>query len=966
MKSNMLKSVFIVFIALTFIFSFVSIFSVSAAEQTGYITKDTIRVRTSPTSKSDTNKLMYNGSNVLLNTGHAVTIIETVDSEGDTDNPRWCHIRFDYNGASLEGYVSAVFVHINEDSSNDESTSGETTTGGITELPDTPDIPELEITTEIPDIYKSYVEKIKELHPNWQIVFYDTGYEWSELFTVENQSYLQRSVVPSSYPVSYRSTASGCYDWATDRWIAQDAGNWYQANVQTIAYYMDPRNFMDEKSIFMFEKLSYDPTIHTLEGVEKILKGSFMDSKTISNLNGNNVTYAQAYIDAAMYSKVNPYHLASRTIQEVGRNGSGSTSGKNATYPGYYNYYNIGATAGTSPITNGLKFAKTGGSMSQTKKDYCMIPWNTPYRAIVGGGYWIGANYINSIHKQCTLYFQKFNTSNPDSTYFYHQYMGNVLAPALEAPRVYNTYNELGMIENDFVFIIPYYQNMPVEACELPESSNASPNNWLKSLEIEGFEDLITFKGNTTEYTCKIPSEIDEINIVAKTVNANATVTGAGTVNVYSEENIFYINVTAENGDVRTYKLTVTKDVEEKVPVESLTIDKTEISMNIGDSDKLNVTFEPLNTTDSHKILWSSSNDSIVSVSNTGEITALSAGTATITAKMGELSVTCLVTVIDIPIESISINKSEVSMYIDETETLKVIFNPTNTTADKTVVWTSSNPTIVDVDKNGTLIPKSYGTAIITAKVGEYTATCKVTVVYVSLESITLNKSEISLFVGETNNLNVIYNPTNTSVDKTVVWSSSNENIVSVLDDGTIVANDAGEATITAQVGNKKASCVVTVSHIDIDSVSINVKRLTLYKGNTQVLAVIINPSNATVDTTVVWASSNNSVVEVDETGKITAKSAGTATITAKVGDFTVSCQVTVNDFMVGDIDGNGKVEIADALLIFKHKSGEIILDENALLAADTDKNGKVEIADALRIFKYKSGEISAEEFFGK
>ncbi len=962
MKSKAFKSVLVLFIALTFVFSFISIFSVSAAEKTGYITKDIVRVRTSPTSKIDTNKLMYNGSNVLLNTGDIVKVIETVDSDGDSDFKKWCHIRFDYLGASLEGYVASDFVQINEE----EDTTGESTTGGITELPDTPDNPELEVSTDIPDIYKSYVEEIKKLHPNWQIVVYDTGYEWSELFTVENQSYLQRSVVPSSYPVSYRSTASGCYDWATDRWIAQDAGNWYQANVQTIAYYMDPRNFMDEKSIFMFEKLSYDPSTHTIDGVQKILNGSFMESTTILNLNGNRVTYAQAYIDAAMYSKVNPYHLASRTIQEVGRNGSGSTSGTHSSYPGYYNYYNIGATAGTSPISNGLRFAKTGGSMSQTKKELCMIPWNTPYKAIVGGGYWIGANYINSVHNQCTLYFQKFNTSNPDSAYFYHQYMGNVLAPALEAPRVYNTYNELGMIENDFIFIIPYYHNMPEEACQLPESSNASPNNWLKSLEIEGFEDLITFKGSTTEYTCKIPSEIDEINIVANTVNANATVTGAGTVNVFSEENIFYIDVTAENGDVRTYKLTVTKDVEEKVPVESLIIDKTEVSMNIGDSDKLNVTFEPFNTTDSHKILWTSSDNSIVSVSDTGEITALSAGTAIITAKMGELSVTCQVTVIDIPIESISINKSEISMYINETETLEVIFKPTNTTADKTVEWSSSNPSIVDVDKNGTLIPKSYGTATITARVGEHTATCKVTVIFVQLNSISLDKTELSLFVGEKSKLNVIYNPSNTSVDKTVVWTSSNENIVTVANDGTITAKDAGQATVKAKVGNKTVSCVITVSHIDIESVAINIKELTLFKGNTEVLSVIINPANATVDTTVIWSSSDNSIVEVDETGIITAKSAGVATITAKVGSHTVSCIVTVNDYMVGDINGNGKVEIADALLIFKHKSGEIVLDANALLAADTDKNGKVEIADALRIFKYKSGEISAEEFFGK
>ena len=76
--------------------------------------------------------------------------------------------------------------------------------------------------------------------------------------------------------LSYRSTASDCYNWREDKWIAQDGTSWYQANEQTIAYYMDPRNFLNENTIFMFENLSYDAQTQNLDGVKNILKNSFI------------------------------------------------------------------------------------------------------------------------------------------------------------------------------------------------------------------------------------------------------------------------------------------------------------------------------------------------------------------------------------------------------------------------------------------------------------------------------------------------------------------------------------------------------------------------------------------------------------------------------------------------------------------------------------------------------------------
>lgn len=620
MKKSAFKSIISVLLAFSVLFSLSAYFTAFAKETSGYITYDSVRVRTSPsTVPGDSNKLKVNGSTVNLNTGDSVTVLETVTSPDDTKYTKWCHIKFKYGTADLEGYVVSDYVHINE-------TSDDVT------VPD-----------GIPDIYKPYIEKLLQAHPNWKFVVYDTGYDWNSLFSTDAEGYLGRSLIPYTSPLSYRSTASGCYDWRTDKWIVQDAGSWYQANTQTIAYYMDPRNFLNEKYVFMFESLSYDSSTQTIDGVTNILSGSFMDNRKIKNNSGSEVLYSQAYIDAAVYSNVSPYHLASRTIQEVGKKGSGSTSGTYSGYEGYYNFYNINATQGSNPIANGLNFAKTGGSMSTANKEKCLIPWNTQYKSILGGGYWIGMSYINSVHKQNTLYYQKFNTSNPNSA-FYHQYMGNIMAPASESTEVMSTYTELGIIDNSFTFIIPYYRNMPTNACELPKSSNLNPNNWLSSLTVSGYESDINFDAaKTSGYTVTVPANVSSVNVSAVAVNSKATVTGTGNVKLNAVSNKIDITVKAENGDVRTYTITVNKQA--SVPLTSISLNKSSTSLIIGDSEMLSVIYNPSGTTDDKTVTWSSSDSKVATVSSTGKVTAKAAGNAVITAKVGKYTATCKVTV---------------------------------------------------------------------------------------------------------------------------------------------------------------------------------------------------------------------------------------------------------------------------------------------------------------------------------
>ena len=605
MQNKKIKSFISVFLVVSILFSFSFVFSVSAESKVGYITHDSLRVRTTPTTKLNDNILKHNNSTINLHTDDTVIILDKVKSSNDDTYPEWYKIRFTYNGKTLEGYIPVDYVR----EKIQDSPSGV-------------------IMENVPEIYKSYIYDLKLKYPEWEFVFYDTGIEWSNLLRKDAQGYIGRSLIEKTFPISYRSTESGAYNWRTDSFIALDAGRWYQANEQTLSHYLDPRNFLNDESIFMFESLKFNEESHTISGVDAILKGSFMENKKIVNLNGEDVTYAQAFMDAASTSGVSPYHLAARTLQEVGKSGtSGSVNGNS----GYYNYYNIGATSSGDPVANGLNYAAT------TDEKY-MLPWNTPYKAIVGGAKWIGTGYIDK--KQDTLYYQKFNVVNKVWT---HQYMTNIMAPSQESKTIYKLYKDSDSMNLSYVFVIPYYKNMPAQACELPNDSNASPNNWLTALSVEG----CSFEfdgGKTSGYSVTVAESVSSVNITAKTVSSKATVTGSGKIDLSLGTNNHKVVVKAENGNTRTYSIDIIRSSENTIPLKGISLDKTELTLFNGETKTLTVKYNPSNTTDNKSVVWKSSDESVVTVKE-GKVVAIGKGEATITAKVGSFSASCKVIV---------------------------------------------------------------------------------------------------------------------------------------------------------------------------------------------------------------------------------------------------------------------------------------------------------------------------------
>lgn len=255
-----------------------------------------------------------------------------------------------------------------------------------------------------------------------------------------------------------------------------------------------------------------------------------------------------------------------------------------------------------------------------------------------------------------------------------------------------------------------------------------------------------------------------------------------------------------------------------------------------------------------------------------------------------------------IPVESLSFNQSLLELQVGDNYQLEATVLPENAT-NKDVIYTSNNEKVASI-KNDVLTAVNEGSAIITAQSldGNKTASLKVVVTkdnpIISVESITLNQSEIALYVNDKYQLEASILPMNAK-DKAVTWSSDNPNIASVNEKGLVTALSDGRAviTVTTNDGGFTASCVVNVStkNVSVNGVSLDYDELTLSVGDTQALTATVLPLNAT-NQNVTWNSSNEDVATVDENGLVTAISSGDAiiTVTTEDGSYQDYCVITV------------------------------------------------------------------------
>lgn len=183
------------------------------------------------------------------------------------------------------------------------------------------------------------------------------------------------------------------------------------------------------------------------------------------------------------------------------------------------------------------------------------------------------------------------------------------------------------------------------------------------------------------------------------------------------------------------------------------------------------------------------------------------------------------------------------------------------------------------------------------------------------LEGLEISPDNVSVVKGESKQLELIYTPED-FVSEAVVWSSSNESVASVSQDGVVSAQECGEVVITAVSSGVMATCNVTVVSSIAESISLNVSELELYPQESARLSVTASPEDADLST-LVWTSSDESVAVVDQNGTVMAVAAGNADITATVGEAAATCKVTVKSkAKVGDFfysDGTWSTDLDES-----------------------------------------------------
>lgn len=398
-----------------------------------------------------------------------------------------------------------------------------------------------------PNTYWNDLCYLKEKHPNWNFTADLTGLPFATV--VEKESVIGTSFIQSNNE-GYFNTDEGSYDYLTDTFKVMEGSNWYAASSEVVAYYLDPRNFLTERYIFMFEKLSFDESYQSINAIEAILNGKDIKEK------------ASVIFEAGKSANANAIYLASRIKQETGGNYTGnslkgsSITVNNKTYYPVYNPYNIGANTG---VYDGLVWAVSGTSY--------LRPWLSLDNAIKGGASFITNRYISK--GQDTSYFQKFNVSSYSSYSAYsNQYMTNIRGAANEASITYDGYDEMGLLSTvSYNFVIPVYDNMPTSTSSLPNGGN--PNNHLKSITINDNE-LSGFSHNNFTYNYYASSGINKIKIGASVINSKASVTGTGDILLNSEKTTVTLKVTAENGKVQDYVINIIKTDGINAPVSDI------------------------------------------------------------------------------------------------------------------------------------------------------------------------------------------------------------------------------------------------------------------------------------------------------------------------------------------------------------------------------------------------------------
>ena len=537
-------------------------------------------------------------------------------------------------------------------------------------------------------------------------------------------------------------------------------------------------------------------------------------------------------------------------------------------------------------------------------------------------------------------------------------------------------------------------------------------------------------------------------NKTTYTVGDNVDLTGLKVIANYTKNrkelsNNEYTITNFNTNKVGSYSATITYEgisntfnyeVIEKVilnPLKSINLNKTSGTKYIGETENLTVIYNPSNTTDNKNVTWTSSNNNVASINN-GVVTAKGIGNATITAKVGSLTASYKITVIKHdnpvivkantltyngkeqelitvsnikgnicysynPISSCSTNESipkkinagEYTVYyfvsgdnnynsksgsikvninkksgsisylnksITKTQGDQAFTNVLTKTGDGIINYSSSDNKVATIDKNGKVTILSSGNTVIKAividgenyfyniKEASYTLTVNKKIINIPITSISLNKTSGTKYIGETENLVVSYNPSNTTDNKSITWTTSNSKVATI-NNGVVKAVGVGNAVITAKVMNKTATYNITVKKKENRPITYKYtydsSKKIIFKLNNN---ININTFKNNLNYSSIIKSNNNILKDND-----LIRTNMTITYTDDEGNVQI-----YNTSVLGDVNGDGNINALDYVKIKNHiMNTKKILKDVFILSADYNNDGKISALDYVRIKNY-------------
>ena len=311
------------------------------------------------------------------------------------------------------------------------------------------------------------------------------------------------------------------------------------------------------------------------------------------------------------------------------------------------------------------------------------------------------------------------------------------------------------------------------------------------------------------------------------------------------------------------------------------------------------------------------------------------------------------------PLSDISISNAPQSLPVGSSVQLEAAVTPDDYVGH--ITWESSDTSVLRVLSNGKVVAVGQGEAVITASIGEATSSVTITVTgeqpgESGLTGVSLDRYTLTLYAGEeAEQLTATLKPEGT--EATIRWTSSNQTAATVSQDGKVTPLSAGVTVVTAAAGDYRASCIVTVQpkRVRVTGIRFDEQTHTLMMGSTVTLQPIIAPDDATVKN-LTWVSSDEQTATVSRTGIVTALSVGETTITATTVDGGYSAEIKIivtAAAQLGDVNGDGYIDAADALLCLRASVGLITLTPEQEAAADVNHDGLIDAGDAILILRY-------------